>query len=68
VSLPEDDAAYLDERARKSGTPSRSAVLHEAVRMLRSIDLEADYAAAWHEGDSTGEREEWQSTSGDGLR
>jgi hypothetical protein len=36
--------------------------------MLRSIDLEADYAAAWHESDSTGEREEWQSTSGDGLR
>jgi hypothetical protein len=49
-------------------TPPGLRVLHEAVRMLRSIDLEADYAAAWHEWDSTGEREEWQSTSGDGLR
>jgi len=67
VSLPEDDVAYLDERARKSGIASRSAVLHEAVRMLRSSDLAADYAAAWQEWDSTGEREEWEHASGDGL-
>lgn len=47
VSLPDEDVAVLDEYARTSGLPSRSAVVRRAIRMLRLPALEQDYAAAW---------------------
>lgn len=67
VSLSEDDVALLDEYARSSGLRSRSAALHHAIRLLCHPALEDDYAAAWEEWDSTGEREAWDVTLGDGL-
>lgn len=67
VSLPEEDVALLDEHARKSGLRSRSAALQQAVRLLRHGDLEEDYAAAWGDWDSSGEREAWEGVAGDGL-
>lgn len=67
VSLPDEDVALLDQHARKSGLRSRSAALQQAIRLLRHSDLEADYAAAWEEWDSSGEREVWEDASGDGL-
>lgn len=67
VSLPDEDVALLDDYARTSGLQSRSAALQHAVRLLRHADLDRDYAAAWEEWDSSGERAAWESTVGDGL-
>jgi Arc/MetJ-type ribon-helix-helix transcriptional regulator len=67
VSLPAEDVAFLDEHAREHGSPSRSAVVHEAVRLLRANQIEADYAAAWQEWDDSGEREVWDVVTADGL-
>lgn len=67
VSLSEQDVALLDEYARTSGLPSRSAALQHAVRLLRYVDLEQDYSAAWEDWESSGERAAWEGTVGDGL-
>ena len=67
VSVSEEDVALLDEYARASGLPSRSAVIQRAVRLLRHADLEQDYAAAWEEWESSGDRAAWEGTAGDGL-
>ena len=66
VSLPDDDVALLDENARTSGR-SRSAVLHQAVGLLRRAGLAADYGAAFQEWDCSTDREVWDSTAGDGM-
>jgi Arc/MetJ-type ribon-helix-helix transcriptional regulator len=67
ISLPEEDVAVLDEYARASGLPSRSAALQHAVRLLRHADLGEDYATAWDEWASSGERDAWEATVGEGL-
>ena len=67
VSLPDEDVATLDEHARKSGLPSRSAAIHYAVKLLRQSELEEDYAAAWDEWERSGDRESWEATIGDGM-
>jgi antitoxin MazE9 len=67
VSVSEEDVALLDEYARASGLRSRSAALQHAIRLLRHVDLERDYAAAWEEWESSEERAAWESTVGDGL-
>ena len=67
VSLPEDDVAALDAYARTAGLTSRSAALRHAVALLRTTDLESDYAAAWDEWDASGARDAWASTTADGV-
>jgi Arc/MetJ-type ribon-helix-helix transcriptional regulator len=67
VSLPDEDVAILDEFARTTGLPSRSAALHHAVRMLRLPELEQDYADAWDEWEASGEHAAWDATAADGL-
>ncbi|WP_066581598.1 ribbon-helix-helix domain-containing protein [Cellulomonas timonensis] len=67
VSLPDEDVAVLDEYARATGLPSRSAAVRRAVQMLREVDLEDDYAAAWNEWEASGERAAWDGAVGDGL-
>lgn len=67
VSLPDEDVAILDEFARASGLPSRSAALRHAVRMLRLPDLEQDYEAAWQEWEASGDHAAWSVTAADGL-
>lgn len=67
VSLSDEDVAALDEYARTRGLPSRSAALQHAVRLLRHADLDEDYAAAWDEWESSGERQAWEGTVSDGL-
>lgn len=59
--------AVVDEYARSSGLPSRSAVVQHAIRMLRLPDLEQDYAAAWDEWESSGDQTAWDATAADGL-
>jgi len=67
VSLPEEDLAYIDEYVRRSGAPSRSSVLHQAVALLRMSEIEDAYASAWDEWQQTEDRELWESASADGL-
>ena len=67
VSLSDEDVALLDDYARMSGLRSRSAALQHAIRMLRHEDLEREYAAAWEDWESSGERAAWEGTAGDGL-
>lgn len=65
ISLPEEDVATLDAHARKAGLPSRSAAVLEAVRMLRTADLEDEYAVAWDEWARSPDRTAWESAVGD---
>ncbi|MEV5749587.1 ribbon-helix-helix domain-containing protein [Actinoallomurus sp. NPDC052308] len=67
VSLPDEDVAFIDEYAAQTGAKSRSAVLHEAIGLLRSSTLEDAYAAAWQEPDYNRETELWDRTSADGI-
>ena len=67
VSLPDDDVGYLDEYARTQGLPSRSAVVHKAVRLLRATELGAAYEEAWSEWLDSGEGELWDATTADGV-
>ncbi len=67
VSLPNEDVEFLDEYARSQGYGSRSAVVHAAVRMLRSAKLGDAYEQAWTEWFSSGDADLWEHTVGDGL-
>ena len=67
MSLPDEDVALLDEYARASGLPSRSAVVQKALQLLRQGDLDQDYAAAWDEWQASGEQAAWDVTATDGL-
>ena len=65
VRLPAADVEFLDEYAKRVG--SRSAALHEAVRLLRVHELADSYAEAWDEWVASGEEEIWSVTISDGL-
>jgi Arc/MetJ-type ribon-helix-helix transcriptional regulator len=65
VSLPDDDVAFLDYYVRMHGVASRSAAVHEALRLLRDRSLAHAYEAAWEEWD--GEEAVWEPTTGDGI-
>ncbi len=67
VSLPDEDVEFLDQYARSKGIPSRSAVVHKAVRLLRAAELGSDYADAWLEWADSGDADAWEHTIGDGL-
>ena len=67
VSLPDDDVEFLDSYALSQGYVSRSAVVHSAVRMLRSSKLGDAYADAWREWEESGDAELWEKTTSDGL-
>ena len=67
VSLPSEDVEFLDEYARTQGYRSRSAVVHAAVRMLRSAGLGESYAEAWQEWSDSGEGDAWSAVAGDGM-
>ena len=68
VSLPEEDVRFLDSYARSQRFPSRSAVLHKAVRLLRGAELGPAYAEAFMEWEESGNASSWELTAGDGLR
>ncbi|GHJ37580.1 ribbon-helix-helix domain-containing protein [Streptomyces sp. TS71-3] len=67
VSLPEEDVSFVDEYGAKNDAGSRSAVIQAAIRMLRDVDLEDQYLAAWDEWQASGEEEFWGRSSGDGI-
>jgi predicted transcriptional regulator len=65
VSLSADDVRFLDECAAARGV-SRSAVLQQAVVLLRARQLGAAYAEAWDEW-AAGDGPSWDATAADGL-
>lgn len=67
ISLPEEAVAFLDRYAQEQGFPSRSAVVHKAVRLLRASELGEEYLAAWDEWAASGEEAVWESVIADGL-
>ena len=67
VSLPNEDVEFLDQYARTQGYDSRSAVVHRAVRLLRSTELGGAYADAWSEWFQSDEDSIWNVAVGDGL-
>jgi Arc/MetJ-type ribon-helix-helix transcriptional regulator len=67
VSLPDEDVEFLDSYARSQGYGSRSAVVHSAVRLLRSSKLGDAYAEAWLEWEQSADSELWDKTTSDGL-
>jgi Arc/MetJ-type ribon-helix-helix transcriptional regulator len=67
VSLPGEDVAFLDAYANTHAYPSRSAVVHQAIRALRLGELHEAYGDAWAEWDADGEAESWNAVVGDGA-
>ena len=67
VSLSEEDVEFLDSYARSNQIASRSAAIHQAVRLLRASELSSAYEEAWQEWAESDSAEEWDATSGDGL-
>ena len=68
MSLPEEDVEFLDSYAQAQGYPSRSAVLHKAVRLLRAAELNDAYEDAWSEWAASGESNLWDLAAGDGVQ
>ncbi|MGA2163267.1 MAG: ribbon-helix-helix domain-containing protein [Solirubrobacteraceae bacterium] len=67
VSLPGEDVAFLDAYATTHAYPSRSAVVHHAIRALRLGELDEEYAEAWTEWSASGEADAWDAVVGDGA-
>lgn len=66
VSVSDEDVEFVDVYARRHGDRSRSAVIREALRLLRARELSPDYAAAWEEWSET-DGQAWDTVVGDGL-
>ncbi len=67
VSLPGEDVAFLDAYASAHAYSSRSAVVHQAIRVLRLGELHDAYGDAWAEWDANGEADRWDALVSDGL-
>jgi len=67
VSLPGEDVRFLDEYVKQQRLESRSAALHRAVRLLRTMELAAPYEAAWDDWATSGDEDVWAVASDDGL-
>lgn len=68
ASLPDEDVAFVDEYCAANRRGSRSAVLHEAISLLRQQGLEDDYEAAYQEFVDSGDAAFWDAFSGDGIK
>ncbi|CAN5230699.1 hypothetical protein BH09ACT1_BH09ACT1_06310 [soil metagenome] len=68
ISLHDDDVAFVDEQTHAGVFPSRSAVVHAAIALLRDRQHVDSYAAAWDEWDAAGEESAWDVASADGVR
>ncbi len=62
VSLPESLAGFVDKYRKRRGLKSRSQVFEEAIKLLRSRELEAAYREAGASRDKA-----WETTASDGL-
>ncbi|MEP6527711.1 MAG: ribbon-helix-helix domain-containing protein [Nocardioidaceae bacterium] len=66
VSLPDDDIEFLDQLAESHGYASRSAVVHQAIALLRLGGLADAYEDAWMSWDSA-DQSVWDAVIADGL-
>jgi Arc/MetJ-type ribon-helix-helix transcriptional regulator len=66
ISLPDDDVAFIDTYAERQGYPSRSAVLQQAVRLLRAAELGPAYDDAFTDWETSDDAVLWETTSADG--
>jgi Arc/MetJ-type ribon-helix-helix transcriptional regulator len=64
VSLPAEDVAFLDTYSA-SGASSRSAVLHEAITLLRQNGLKTEYEQAFDEWQRSEDAPLWDQTTAD---
>jgi len=62
VSIPASLAGFVESYRKKRGLKSRSEVFEEAVKLLRSRELETAYHDAGAERD-----QDWEATVADGL-
>ena len=67
VSLPGEDVEFLDAYAHAQRLPSRSAVLHKAIRLLRGAELAPAYEDALVSWDESEDAADWDHTSSDNL-
>jgi len=67
VSLPAEDVEFLDAYASTHASPSRSAVVQDAIYALRLRELGDAYRAALDEWASSDEADLWDATAGDGF-
>ena len=67
VSLPDEDVEFLDSYAQAQGLPSRSAVLHKAVRLLRGAELIPAYEDAFVSWEDSGDAADWDITASDNV-
>jgi Arc/MetJ-type ribon-helix-helix transcriptional regulator len=67
VSLPDEDVDFLDAYAQAQGLPSRSAVLHKAVRLLRGVELVPAYEDAFASWDASEDAADWDATAIDNV-
>src|SRR5258708_16246602 len=67
VSVPEGDVEFLESDAQARGIESRSAVVHQAVGLLRAAQLGDAYEEAWASWASSDDAEAWESVVADGL-
>lgn len=67
VSLPADDVEFVDSYAERTGATSRSSVLHRAIALLRTSELEDAYADAFREWEAGEDARLWDNTIADGI-
>ena len=67
VSLPDEDVEFLDAYAHARGLPSRSAVVHRAVRLLKGGELAPAYEDAFASWDKSVDAIDWDVTAAEGL-
>ncbi|MDA3646416.1 ribbon-helix-helix domain-containing protein [Saccharopolyspora indica] len=67
VSLSDEDVTFVDSYAEQTGARSRSAVIHQAINMLRTAELEEAYESAWDEWDGSDDARLWDVTTADGV-
>jgi Arc/MetJ-type ribon-helix-helix transcriptional regulator len=67
VSLPDADVRFLDEYSAAIDADSRSAVLHDAIDLLRQAHLESAYAEAFDEWADGEDSALWEKAAADGL-
>lgn len=67
VSLERSLLDFLAQYQETHGVPSKSEVVAQALALLKERDLEAQYAAALAEWQSSPDAELWDSVVGDGL-
>jgi antitoxin ParD1/3/4 len=62
VSLPDSLARFVESYRKRCGLKSRSQVFEEALKLLRSRELETAYREANSEADKV-----WETAISDGL-